>query len=129
LPVDSFFEKATRSAKARQPFAIGMQTGEPFGIGAIWENWKRPSTDDWIRTFCVITCPANAFVAHIHDRMPVILDAADYERWLGDEPDPSDLLVPFPSNPMKVWPISTRVNKPVNDDAAILELVDDATLI
>jgi hypothetical protein len=33
-------------------------------------------------------------------------------RWLSDEPDPRDLMRPFPSEPMRMWPISTRVNKP-----------------
>ena len=58
------------------------------------------------------------------DRMPVILPPEAYDRWLANiEPDPRDLLVPFPSELMKTWPISTRVNKPANDDAAILEPV------
>ena len=48
-----------------------------------------------------------------------------YERWLANiEPDPRDLLVPYPSEPMRMWPISTRVNKPENDDAAILEPIE-----
>jgi hypothetical protein len=38
---------------------------------------------------------------------------------------PRDLLVPFPSEPMTMWPISTRVNKPENDDPSILEPVDE----
>ena len=33
-----------------------------------------------------------------------------YERWLGQEPDPHDLLVPFPADQMAMWPVSTRVN-------------------
>ena len=75
-----------------------------------------------MRTFAVITCPANDLMAHIHDRMPVILPREAYDRWLaGIEPDPRDLLVPYPSEPMTMWPISTRVNKPDNDDAAILD--------
>ena len=46
-------------------------------------------------------------------------------RWLANiEPDPRDLLVPFPSELMKIWPISTRVNKPDNDDEGILEPVE-----
>ncbi len=53
--------------------------------------------------------------------MPVILAAQDYERWLGEEPDPHDLMRPFPAHLMRIWPISTRVNKPANDDPAILE--------
>jgi hypothetical protein len=34
--------------------------------------------------------------------------------WLGEEPDPRDLMRPFPAEPMRMWPISTRVNKPEN---------------
>ena len=46
---------------------------------------------------------------------PVILPPDAYDRWLLNiEPDPRDLLVPFPSDLMKIWPISPRVNKPVN---------------
>jgi putative SOS response-associated peptidase YedK len=48
--------------------------------------------------------------------MPAILKPSDYERWLGPEPDPHDLLEPFPSEPMTMWPISKRVNSPANDD-------------
>ena len=48
--------------------------------------------------------------ASIHDRMLAFLKLAGYERWLGTEPDPRDLLIPFPSGPMTIWPISRRVN-------------------
>jgi putative SOS response-associated peptidase YedK len=48
---------------------------------------------------------------------------ADYDRWLGDEPDPRELLRPFPSDEMRMWPRSTQVNKPENDDPSILDEV------
>ncbi len=76
---------------------------------------------EWIHTFAVITTAANELIAQIHDRMPLILAPGDYTRWLGDEPDPRDLLRPFAAAPMRVWPISTRVNKPENDDQSIVE--------
>ena len=69
----------------------------------------------------------NALVADIHDRMPLILATDDYTRWLGEEPDPRDLMRPFPAEPMRMWPISTRVNKPENDDPSIVEPVEFAT--
>jgi putative SOS response-associated peptidase YedK len=69
----------------------------------------------------IITVPSNELVAQIHDRMPLILPKAACERWLGGEPDPHDLLVPFPAELMAMWPVSTRVNKPENDDASLLE--------
>src|SRR5262249_29009535 len=76
---------------------------------------------EWIRTFAVITTDANQLVAEIHDRMPLILDPKDYVRWLGEETDPRDLMKPFPSEPMRMWPIWTRVNKPENDDPSIVD--------
>ena len=64
----------------------------------------------------MITTEANALVADIHGRMPVVLRPEDYDRWLGIEPDPRDLLRPFPAELMRLWLISTRVNAPKNDD-------------
>jgi putative SOS response-associated peptidase YedK len=87
-------------------------------------GWKEPASGDWIRTFAVITTDANEMVADIHDRMPVILAPGDYPRWLSYEPDPRDLMRPFPASRMRMWPISTRVNKPENDDPSIVEPVE-----
>jgi putative SOS response-associated peptidase YedK len=98
-----------------------MKDGSPFGLAGLWENWKNPSTGEWERTFAIITVPSNELVAQIHDRMPAILEPQSYERWLSLEPDPHDLLITYPSAPMTMWPISTRVNKPENDDATLLE--------
>jgi putative SOS response-associated peptidase YedK len=75
----------------------------------------------------VVTTNANELVASIHDRMPLILRPEDYDRWLGLEPDPSDLLRPFPAEPMTMWPISTRVNSPKNDDPDLLTPTVDAS--
>jgi putative SOS response-associated peptidase YedK len=121
LPVDGFYEwMATKGGK--QPYAIAMKDRSPFGIAGIWENWKNPA-GEWVRTFALLTTPANELVGRIHDRMPAILKPSDYERWLGPEPDPQDLLVPFPSAPMTMWPISPRVNSPANDDGDLLNEV------
>jgi putative SOS response-associated peptidase YedK len=123
VPVDNFFEwKAIKGAKAKQPYAIGLKSGKPFGIAGIWESWKHPESGEVIRTFCIITTAANELVSEIHDRMPVILPPEAYDRWLANiEPDPRDMLVPFPPELMMMWPISTRVNKPDNDDPGILD--------
>src|SRR4051812_10025955 len=121
LPIDAFFEwKAVLGQKVKAPFAIAMKDRSPFGLAGLWENWKDPSTGEGVRTFCLLTTPANELVAEIHDRMPAILRPEDYERWLSEEPAPRDLLKPFPAEPMTMWPISTRVNTPKNDDPEIL---------
>jgi putative SOS response-associated peptidase YedK len=122
LPIDGFFEwKAIKGSKTKQPYALAMKDRSPFAVAGIWENWTRPDTAEAIRTFAVITCEANELVSQIHDRMPVIIAPTDYDRWLGQEPDPRDLVKPFPAEPMTMWPISTRVNSPKNDDEGLLE--------
>jgi putative SOS response-associated peptidase YedK len=128
VPVDGFFEwKAIKGQKAKQPYAIAMRDGAPFGLAGIWENWKELASGEWLRTFAIITTEANELVATIHDRMPVILAPGDYARWLGEEPDPRELMRPYPADLMRMWPIATRVNKPENDDASIVEPVELAT--
>jgi putative SOS response-associated peptidase YedK len=128
LPVEGFFEwKAIEGQSAKQPYAVAMKSGEPFGIAGIWENWKEPKSREWIRTFAIITTAANELVAQIHDRMPLILARADFARWLSDEPDPREVMRPFFGRADGVWPISTRVNRPENDEPSIMEPVELAT--
>ncbi len=91
-----FFEwKAMKGQKAKQPYAITMKDGSPFGLGGVWENWRDPASGEWLRTFAVITTDANELVAEIQDRMPLITAPSDYARWLSDDPDPRELLRPF----------------------------------
>jgi putative SOS response-associated peptidase YedK len=57
--------------------------------------------------------------------MPVILNPADYDRWL--DPQIQDaavvqpLLVPYPAELMQVTPVSTLVNSPRNDVSECLK--------
>ena len=126
VPVDGFFEwRAIKGARAKQPYAIAMKIGSPFGLAGIWENWRNPNSGEWERTFAIITVPSNELVGKIHNRMPAILKPTSYDRWLGPEPDPRDLLVTYPSEQMTMWPISTRVNSPANDDPSLLDRTGD----
>ena len=122
MPIDGFFEwRAIKGARAKQPYAIAMKDGSPFGLAGLWENWRNPNTGEWQRTFAIITVPSNSLVGQIHHRMPAILQPGTYEHWLGSAPDPHDLLITYPSEPMTMWPISTQVNAPENDDPSLLD--------
>jgi putative SOS response-associated peptidase YedK len=45
VPVDGFFEwRAIKGARAKQPYAIAMKDGLPFGLAGLWENWRNPKT-------------------------------------------------------------------------------------
>jgi putative SOS response-associated peptidase YedK len=68
----------------------------------------------------IITTDANAMLAEVHERLPLILVPKDYARRLSDEPDPRDLMQPFPAEPMPMWPIATRVDKPEKRSARLI---------
>jgi putative SOS response-associated peptidase YedK len=55
-----------------------------FAFAGIWDEWAAP-TGESVRSFAIVTVPANDIVAPIHDRMPLCLDPAAYALWL----DPS----------------------------------------
>ena len=124
--MDGFFEwGAAKGTWAKQPYAIAIKDGTPFGLAGLWENWRNPNSGEWEQTFAIITVPSNSLVAQIHDRMPAILEPTNYERWLVPEPDPHDLLITYPPEPMTIWPVSTRVNLPANDDPLLLERFEE----
>jgi putative SOS response-associated peptidase YedK len=58
--------------------------------------------------------------------MLLVRRIARTSRWLSEEPGPGDLMRPFPAEPMRMWPTSTKVNKPENDDPSIVEPIEQA---
>jgi putative SOS response-associated peptidase YedK len=104
VPMDSFFQKDT----AGKRYAISRRDGQPFGVAGIWKNWRDPLTGKWERTFAVVTVPANELVAQIHERMLAILPCDRFARWLSEEADPRELLVPFPADELSVSPQRSR---------------------
>jgi putative SOS response-associated peptidase YedK len=99
VPMDVFYER-DRNKKLH---AFGAVDGNPFGVAGIWENWRN-ADGQWERTFCIITVPANELVGAVHDRMPAIIPILEHPRWLGPDPDPHDLLKPYPARLMKRIP-------------------------
>lgn len=80
-----------------------------------------------IESCTIIVTDANKLLRPIHDRMPVILDAYDYNAWLGAKTSDTDrllaLLRPYPDKQMTLHPVSQRINSPKNDDSKCIEPV------
>jgi putative SOS response-associated peptidase YedK len=124
IPVDGFFEWK-KVGKQKRPYMIAMADRQPFTLAGLWENWKDPDTGEWVRTFTIITTDANDLVGRLHDRMPVIIAPEERERWLKG-PDPGELLKPFPSERMTMWPVSPQLNNVKNDSEDLLEPIEQA---
>ncbi len=127
VPADGFYEWR-KLGKVKQPYRITLADGGPFAFAGLWERWRAPDGQA-VSSFTIITTEANPLLRPIHDRMPVILDPADYDAWLdtaGVGPDQAARrLRPYPDAGLVAVPVSTRVNSPKNDDAACIVPLED----
>jgi putative SOS response-associated peptidase YedK len=118
---DGFYEwQKVEGSKQKKPYHIGLNDGGPFAFAGLAAHWTKGETP--IDSCTIITTDANELMRPLHDRMPVILDPGDFDKWLDPtqhEPQPLQaLLRPFPSEKMKAFAISTYVNNPRNQGTA-----------
>ena len=129
IPADGYYEW-TRRGRVRQPWLIEPADGVPFAFAGLWERWTVPRgaaltgslaglrPGDAVETCTILTTEANGTLAGLHHRMPVILPPGALDAWLGGAQVPLD---PCPVDRVSVKPVSTLVNKPVNDDPRCVE--------
>ena len=118
VPANGFYEWQTRGAR-KQPYKIGLRNGALCAFAGLWEKWT-PEVGDPVETFTIITTRANRLVSEVHERMPVIIAPADYQRWLS-APDATAkrLLVPY-TGAMTIAPVSDRINSIKDDDVGLI---------
>jgi putative SOS response-associated peptidase YedK len=106
VPATAYFQRrAIGTGPVR--YAITRKDGQPLAIAGLWEAVARPDRTI-IRTYCIITIAAAGPVAGIHDRMPLVLEEADWPLWLGEIPgDPATLMHPPTRDTLAVRPMPT----------------------
>ncbi|OGO33861.1 MAG: hypothetical protein A2W35_00960 [Chloroflexi bacterium RBG_16_57_11] len=122
---DGFFEwKQNPGSKTKTPMYIHLKSGQPFAFAGLWENWNAPDGSS-VLSCTIITTTPNTLMEPIHNRMPVILPPTSYTQWLEPgEQDPTSLqalIQPYPAEAMSAYPVSTLVNRPENDVAAVIQ--------
>lgn len=119
IPISGFFEWKPEG-KIKQPYYFSSANGHPLALGGLWESWKAPD-GSIVRTACIITTAANDLMAPVHDRMPVIIEAADWKRWLASPAEEvADLIHPYAGNDLQAWPVERRVSRTGEDDAGLI---------
>jgi putative SOS response-associated peptidase YedK len=123
VPASGFYEwrkgRGTRQGP-RQAYWVRPKADGLVAFAGLWETWTDRDGGE-IDSACIVTTAANDVVAPIHDRMPVIIDPADFETWLSGDPDEAmALLRPAPEPLLEAIPVSDRVNKADNDDPGLI---------
>lgn len=122
IVADGFYEWR-HIGNVKIPMRIQLKGGRLFAFAGLWEKWSRRGAEPLVTCTILTTTPAPA-IAHIHDRMPVILSPAAREQWLDRETDSDtlkSLLVPVADEDIVAYPVSTLVNHVDNDGPECIE--------
>ena len=123
VPASGFYEwKKTPDGKV--PHWIHAADGAPLTFAGVWESWRPAKDAEPVLTFTILTTTPNADVAPLHDRMPVVVAREHRDAWLAAE-TPADellpLLRPAPDGLLRMYAVSTAVNRPAFDGPELIE--------
>lgn len=129
VPVNSYYEWQALDPKGKKKvtWAIGLKTEGPFAIGGIWDRWVSPDKQVPLESYSIITVVPNELLRFMHDRMPLIIDARNYARWLdpGDpQRPPVDLLRPYDEELMEIWRVKPDVGNVRNDRPDLIDPIE-----
>lgn len=122
VPADAFYEWKPVAGR-KQPYCIRMRDQALFGMAGLWEHWVAPD-GQVVESCTIVTVDANARVAEVHERMPLILAPADYDAWLAASTKETALPRAVPAEDMVAYPVSPLVSNARNDVPACLTPID-----
>lgn len=126
VPFDGYFEWK-KEGRSRIPFRIALKDRSVFAVAGIYERWSSADGIELL-SFSVITQPAADHLAHIHDRMPAILQRDQELDWLSEDVPPRELLDiihPLTEEFLEAYPVSDQVNKVANNHPDLIEPIDE----
>lgn len=127
---DGFYEWGHDESGVKRAFHITRADHEPFAFAGLWSAWHRGESDE-VRSCAIVTTAANATIAPLHDRMPVILDRDNEGVWL-EHGTPlavlPDLLHGLPDSEMALRAVGPAVNDVRYDGPACLDDPPPASL-
>lgn len=127
IPASGFYEWKRNGANMLQAYWVRPRRGGMVAFAGLMETWSEPGGSE-IDTGAILTTSASADVAHVHDRMPVVIEPEHFSAWLdcrGREPrDVISLLRPADEGLFEAIPVSERVNKVANVGPEIQDRVD-----
>jgi putative SOS response-associated peptidase YedK len=121
VPATGFFEWQGERPGRKQPFAITVPEMPLFGFAGLWERWRADREAEPVETFTIVTADANASVAPVHDRMPVILPLDAIDTWLTGPPDAARALLKPYEGTVALRPVGTFVSNVNHEGPECLE--------
>jgi putative SOS response-associated peptidase YedK len=121
IPATSFYEWKGESGD-KVPFAIHPSDIDLFAFAGVWESWHSPAGET-LHSYSIITTEPNNEMASIHNRMPVILQKDEENKWLNAGQDQSAIesfLHPYHDDGLEIYEVSRDVNSVRNNDGHLV---------
>lgn len=110
IPATGFYEWTKEASGARVPWYIHPADDGPLAFAGVWQDWTGPDGET-IGTCAIVTCAANATLAALHSRMPVVVEAPDWPLWLGEAGrGAATLMRPAPAGRLTFHRVDPAVN-------------------
>jgi putative SOS response-associated peptidase YedK len=122
FPADGFYEWK-RDGEMKRPYFVRLKSGAPMAFAGLWESWMGPNGEEQ-ESAAIVTTTASRSIAHIHDRMPVIVPPEAFDFWLDPNVDAqmaTAVIQPAADALLESYEVSTAVNRTANDSPALLE--------
>ena len=109
IPADGFYEWAREEGEKPRPYRAVRTDGQPMAMAGVWQDWE---VDGQRITSCaIVTTDANAKMAEIHHRLPVILGPDEWPLWLGEAgKGAATLMRPVEDDVLDLQRVSSAVN-------------------
>ncbi len=122
IPANGFYEWSGAKSE-RTPWCIARTDRKPFLMAGLWAS-SLGADGHSVETCCILTTRANAVMCPIHDRMPVVMNREQAEKWLDLQSVPStdmmNLLQPCPDDWLEAWRVHPQVNRASFDEASCI---------
>lgn len=124
VPASGYYEWKPTDA-GRMPYYISAADGGVLSFAGVWDRWKNRATGEPVNSCTIIVTDANGLTRPIHHRMPAVLEPGDIDAWMSGRGG-VELLRPATDAMLRMWPVSTRVNRATpegDEDATLIEQV------
>lgn len=129
IPASGFYEWRRTGDRRSQAYWVRPRHGGIVAFGGLMETYAEPGGSE-IDTAAILTTAASRDIAHIHDRMPVVIQPEDFEQWLDcrtREPrDVAHLMRAPEEGFFEAIPVTDRVNKVANTGPDLQERAEPA---
>ena len=124
IPTSGWYEWK-HEGEHKQPYFIKPKGDDGFAFAGVWDCWKPKGEGAAVESFSIVTTAAAPAIAHLHDRMPRVLQPDEFAGWIEGDAEQAKSLLPVSQAEFEYWPVDKRVGNVRNNGPELIEPLSD----